>query len=291
MTLPPYRTILSLTTKKDILALPGFEGLNSYTLKELKEFVRKRMKEYTTNTRGFTVGDYMAIYENNPEPYKPARLKSTEVLEDLKVEIDEIAKRAKNAQDTLKTLKNKDVKVAKDEDEDKPKPKIRVKESKDKPKPKTIVKEAKDDLKEVEAIKTIELRERFKTIAKEQPTKKSKAKEEAEEDREAKKSKAKEEAEEAEEDREAKALRREQERLRRRQEVIDRIAKKEVEAIRRGEITDIKDVKTDEGYKAFLQKNKEQQEAERDRKREEEIAKWKEEMQRRQFLDDWSDDY
>lgn len=142
MTLPPYRTILSLTTKKDILALPGFEGLNSYTLKELKEFVRKRMKEYTTNTRGFTVGDYMAIYENNPEPYKPARLKSTEVLEDLKVEIDEIAKRAKNAQDTLKTLKNKDVKVAKDEDEDKPKPKIRVKESKDKPK--TIVKEAKD---------------------------------------------------------------------------------------------------------------------------------------------------
>ena len=63
--------------------------------------------------------------------YKPARLKSTEALEDLKVEIDEIAKRAKNAQDTLKALKNKDVKVAKDEDIPKPKPKISVKEAKD----------------------------------------------------------------------------------------------------------------------------------------------------------------
>lgn len=104
MTLPANKTILGLTTKKDILQLPGFENLGNYLLKELKEFVRNRMKEYTTKKRGFTVGEYMAIYKKNPEPYKPSK------------------------QTARKNIKLQ-VKANKDKDEDKPK--TRVKEAKD----------------------------------------------------------------------------------------------------------------------------------------------------------------
>ena len=72
-TLPKSRTLLSLTKKGDILSLPGFEKLGHYLLKELKEFVRERMRQYTTKTRGFTVGEYIEIYNKDPKPYKPSK--------------------------------------------------------------------------------------------------------------------------------------------------------------------------------------------------------------------------
>lgn len=72
-TLPNSRTILSLKTRKDILKLPGFENLGHYLVGELREFVRDRMVKYTKKTRGFTVGEYRNIYNNNPQPYKPSR--------------------------------------------------------------------------------------------------------------------------------------------------------------------------------------------------------------------------
>ena len=59
MSLSKSRTIASLTTKKDILKLPGFEDLENCTAKELKEYVKKRVVVYAKNskmnTRGFTV--------------------------------------------------------------------------------------------------------------------------------------------------------------------------------------------------------------------------------------------
>lgn len=72
-TLPEKKTLLSLTRKGDILQLPGFENLGHYLLKELKVFVRERMRQYTTKTRGFTIKEYMEIYNKNPEPYKPSQ--------------------------------------------------------------------------------------------------------------------------------------------------------------------------------------------------------------------------
>ena len=71
-TLPEKKTLLSLTRKGDILQLPGFENLGHYLLKELKVFVRERMRQYTTKTRGFTIKEYMEIYNKNKEAFKPS---------------------------------------------------------------------------------------------------------------------------------------------------------------------------------------------------------------------------
>ncbi|KAK8895996.1 hypothetical protein M9Y10_013882 [Tritrichomonas musculus] len=70
--LPINRTVLSLSQKSDILKLPGFENLGHYLLKELKSFVRERMRQYTTKTRGFTIKEYMEIYNKNKEAFKPS---------------------------------------------------------------------------------------------------------------------------------------------------------------------------------------------------------------------------
>ena len=103
MSLSKSRTIASLTTKKDILKLPGFEDLENCTAKELKEYVKKRVVVYAKNakmnTRGFTVGDYMENYKKDPKPYKPFRNKA---IDNLKDDITQIANNARKAKDDLK---------------------------------------------------------------------------------------------------------------------------------------------------------------------------------------------
>lgn len=68
--MPKKKTLLSLN-KKEILQLPGFTHLNNYLLKELKNFVRTRMHEYTTKKRGYTGEEYINDYNKKPEKFEP----------------------------------------------------------------------------------------------------------------------------------------------------------------------------------------------------------------------------
>lgn len=68
--LPKSKTVLSLR-KKEIVQLPGFTDLDNYLCKELKEFTRHRVYQYSNKKRGYTVGQYLDKYKENPEPYKP----------------------------------------------------------------------------------------------------------------------------------------------------------------------------------------------------------------------------
>ena len=103
MSLSKSRTIASLTKKNEILLLPGFEELDHCTAKELKEYVKKRAaiyaNQYKKKIRGFTVGDFIEIYNKDPKPYKPYQRKA---IDNLKEDIDKISSSAKKAKEDLK---------------------------------------------------------------------------------------------------------------------------------------------------------------------------------------------
>ena len=205
MSLSKSRTIASLTKKNEILLLPGFEELDHCTAKELKEYVRKRAaiyaQQHNKKIKGFTVGDFIEIYNKDPKPYRPNRSRA---IENLKEDINKIASSAKKA---------------------------------------------KDDLKEFEADKSIESKERLKAMANQQPPKKEDEEDEARPEQEYK-------------------ANREQE---------------EVEAVNSGMLTDAAKITTEAGFQALLKRNQAErarEEAERDRQWEAENRRLQEQRQR-----------
>ena len=124
MSLSKSRTIASLTKKNEILLLPGFEELDHCTAKELKEYVKKRAaiyaNQYKKKIRGFTVGDFIEIYNKDPKPYKPYQRKA---IDNLKEDIDKISSSAKKAKEDLKefeadkTIESREISKAKAKEE------------------------------------------------------------------------------------------------------------------------------------------------------------------------------
>ena len=122
MSLSKSRTIASLTKKNEILLLPGFEELDHCTAKELKEYVKKRAaiyaNQYKKKIRGFTVGDFIEIYNKDPKPYKPYQRKA---IDNLKEDINQISSSAKKAKEDLKefeadkTIESREISKAKEE--------------------------------------------------------------------------------------------------------------------------------------------------------------------------------
>lgn len=58
--------LISKLTKRDILALPGFSGLNKVLLPKLKEMLRAHLIKKNIFKRGVRIKDYLDYYKQNP---------------------------------------------------------------------------------------------------------------------------------------------------------------------------------------------------------------------------------